>query len=130
MSNLDLSSIVARYMNVYLEPDHSALISQLESHTYVKLKSDTNDEPSDMCKIMFINKDSVILEELLLNEAEWQTRFKLHKIMFEDWDAKFDRYVTELESISCDVDWEEGVYQIQDGIFDQYGISLDANPIY
>ena len=83
-----------------------------------------------MCKIMFINKDSVILEELLLNEAEWETRFKLHKIMFEDWDAKFDRYVTELESISCDVDWEEGVYQIQDGIFDQYGISLDANPIY
>ena len=104
----DLESVLVKYIRSFLLPDYTALRTEIEQHTYVRLKYEEEDRtnpylyPYLICRIMFVNQESVILEEVFIRPGPH--RFKLHNIMLCDWAEKFYRY----EGDCHDPDWEDG----------------------
>ena len=92
-----VNAVIAKVVKDYVKPkDWSTLIAELEQHRYGTFKwklvrdptcTETDPMFSNIQRILFVNKESVILQSIELSVGK--TRFDTNKVMFEDWDKVF-----------------------------------------
>lgn len=95
--SLCIDNVVSNLLLSYINPkDWSPLIEELKKHKFVRLQwkilknPDTAERDPKFCNtkaILFINTDSVIVQNVQMSVGD--TRFKVLKIMFEDWNSVF-----------------------------------------
>ena len=109
MSSFDIASVVAKYLKEYVQgPDYSKLIAEIREHSYVYSKlQDIDRSPKGVPRrILFINQDSVIVQDIEMRFDS--TRFDTYKIMFKDWDTTFIKWADEESKYWQDRCWVDG----------------------
>ena len=97
MSQFCVNSVISKTLLEYIQPpDWTVLIAELECHDFVQVQwkrmknpytTETDPKFSKICKILFINTNSVILQEVEISPNS--NRFVTYKINFDDWEDIF-----------------------------------------
>ena len=103
--SLSLDNIVSKIVLGYLNPiDWSPLILELNDNKFVTLNT-------GMKAILFVNENHVILQDC---QRGWnQTRFCVHKIMYEDWGNVFRRWSVYSDIWELEDCYEEDMWQYE-----------------
>ena len=99
-----ICKLILEYVN---GASHRELIADFNQHTYVEVfwellsgrTEPTTQLHTNFKKILFVNTDSVILEDVN-PRGLWTGRNEVYKVFFADWDALFVSYVTQEQANS------------------------------
>ena len=101
-----INTLVAKVLKDYIQsPTYEELKAEIQSQEYARLKLSTDTHPDGFWyAILYVTSDSVVVQDVLLKCED--TRFGVHVVRLDEWEAVFMEWIDEQHSRYEDCHYE------------------------